>query len=188
MNYITEINGFEQWTEHNNLSSLAQLLWYKLVALDNRCGWIEWVTVDNLRLMAFIKCNSKNTFLRARDQLVDCGLIEYKKGKKGQPNKYRIISFSSKSEPQMEPQMGPQMEPQMGLQMGLQMGHINKLNNIYLSLYNKYKGARPNSKDFFKLLKYESEIRKDPDFNKLNKIEQLNLISELNFGGVINNV
>lgn len=90
MNYIEEINLFERWLETNYLPISSQLLWYKLMSLCNRCGWSEWVTVDNQRLMAFMQMNSEKTFIRCRDCLVKSGLIEYKKGKKGSPNKYKI--------------------------------------------------------------------------------------------------
>ncbi len=93
MNYIQEINAFERWLETNYLPGTSQLLWYKLVALFNRCGWAEWVTVDNQRLMVFIQCKSEKTFIRARDNLIESGLFVYQKGKKGSPNRYKMISF-----------------------------------------------------------------------------------------------
>lgn len=133
MNYIAEINGFERWLENNYLPALSELLWYKLMYRCNRAGWAEWVTVDNLRLMADLRIESKNTFLRCRDALIDAGLIECQKGKKGAPNKYRLISFEKKGsnfEPKMEPEMTLKTEPQTELkvepQTELETGHIYK--------------------------------------------------------------
>lgn len=96
MNYITEINGFEQWLETNYLPPMSQLLWYKLVALCNRCGWVEWVTVDNQRLMSLIQLKREATFIDIRNKLIEAGLIEYRKGKKGSPNQYKINTFNLK--------------------------------------------------------------------------------------------
>ena len=129
MNYIAEINGFERWLENNYLPALSELLWYKLMYRCNRSGWAKWVTVDNLRLMADLRIESKNTFLRCRDALVDAGLIECQKGKKGAPNKYRLIPFEKKGsnfEPQMELKTELQTEPQMELKTELETGHIYK--------------------------------------------------------------
>lgn len=95
MNYIKEINAFERWLETNYLPATSQLLWYKLVALFNRCGWAEWITVDNQRLMVLIQCKSEKTFIRARDSLIEKGLFVYRKGKKGCPNAYRMVSFEA---------------------------------------------------------------------------------------------
>ncbi|WKY45632.1 conserved phage C-terminal domain-containing protein [Eubacteriaceae bacterium ES2] len=93
MNYILEINAFERWLETNHLSATSQLLWYKLVALCNRCGWAEWIGVDNQRLMFLIQCKSEKTFIRARDSLINNGLFEYRRGKKWHPGRYKMISM-----------------------------------------------------------------------------------------------
>lgn len=37
MTYIELINGFENWLETHHLPIASQLLWYKLIALFNRC-------------------------------------------------------------------------------------------------------------------------------------------------------
>ena len=94
MNYISEIIAFEQWLETHYLPTSPQLLWYKLINLCNKSGWSEWVQVDNLRLMATTQMGREATLIKARDELIKAGLIEYQKGKKGCPNRYRIISFS----------------------------------------------------------------------------------------------
>lgn len=63
----------------------------------NKCNWPEWVTVDNLRLMAAMQMSREATFIKVRDDLLKAGLIEYQKGKKGSPNKYRLIPFTFKN-------------------------------------------------------------------------------------------
>lgn len=97
MNYILEITAFEQWLETHYLPISPQLLWYKLMNLCNRSGWSEWVTVDNLRLMAAMQMSREATLIKARDDLIKAGLIEYQKGKKGSPNRYHIISLVDKN-------------------------------------------------------------------------------------------
>lgn len=93
MNYIAEINGFEQWLESNFLPASSQLLWYKMIALCNRCGWAEWIVVDNLRLMLMVGATSQKTALTARDKLIESGFLEMRKGKKGSPNQYHLKSI-----------------------------------------------------------------------------------------------
>ena len=97
MSYIELINAFEKWLETNYLQSLAQLLWYKLIALFNKAGWSEWVTVDNHRLMALLGVKREATFISCRDRLIEAGLFEYQKGKKGSPNKYKICTINFES-------------------------------------------------------------------------------------------
>ena len=95
MDYLREINAFERWLETNYLPCLSQLLWYRLIALCNRAGWPEWVAVDNYRLMGMIQCKREATLIDLRGKLIDCGLIELRKGKKGSPNQYKINTFTS---------------------------------------------------------------------------------------------
>ncbi len=97
MTYIDLINAFEKWLETNYLPNLTQLLWYKLIALFNKAGWSEWVTVDNYRLMALLDVKREATFISHRDKLIKAGLFEYQKGKKGSPNKYKICTVNFES-------------------------------------------------------------------------------------------
>ncbi len=90
MSYIDYINAFERWLETNYLPSLAQLLYYKILGIFNRAGWSEWVTVDNCRLMALAQISSEKSLIKHRDILIENNLLEYQKGKKGKPNKYKL--------------------------------------------------------------------------------------------------
>lgn len=94
MNYIAEINGFERWLETHPLPTLAQLLWYKLLYWSSRSGWPEWTQVDNRRLMVSLQIAREASLTESRERLVNAGLIEYQKGRKGIPGRYRMISFS----------------------------------------------------------------------------------------------
>lgn len=97
MTYIDLIKAFEKWLETNYLPGTAQLLWYKLIGLFNKAMWSEWVTVDNHKLMALLGVKREATFISYRDKLIEAGLIEYKKGKKGSPNKYKICTVNFES-------------------------------------------------------------------------------------------
>ena len=97
MTYIELINAFEKWLETNHLPSVAQLLWYKLISLFNKAMWSEWITVDNYRLMALLDIKREATFISYRDKLIEARLFEYKKGKKGSPNRYKICTVNFES-------------------------------------------------------------------------------------------
>lgn len=90
MDYIKQDAAFEKWCRSHKLSIPAYALWKKLFQRFNISGWSEWITVDNLSLMADISVENKSTFLKYRDELITAGLIEYQKGHKSQPNKYRM--------------------------------------------------------------------------------------------------
>ncbi len=123
MNYIAEINAFERWLETNPLHPSSQLLWYKLVSIFNRCGWKEWISVDNHRLMLLIGVRREETFINIRSYLVKSGLIEYKKGKKGSPGEYKLISFGNTY------QNGVQSGVESGVQIGVKSGVKSEVQN-----------------------------------------------------------
>lgn len=96
MNWINEMLAFERQLEIDPLPPLAQLLWYKLMAQNNKSLWSEWFIVDNCHLMVMLGSCSEKTAITARNQLLEAGRIEYRKGKKGSPNKYHMIPFDCK--------------------------------------------------------------------------------------------
>lgn len=90
MTYLDHINSFNQWCESNYLPTTAQLMYFKLLSIFNKAGWREWVQVDNLRLMALTDVKREQRIIEQRNKLLEAGLIEYQKGKKGYPNKYKL--------------------------------------------------------------------------------------------------
>lgn len=121
MTYIELINAFEKWVETNYLPSSAQLLWYKLIAIFNKAGWSEWITVDNYRLMSIMQMESEKTLIRCRDKLIENNFFEYQKGKKGSPNKYKICTVNFTA------QMTVQTTVQMGVQTTVNVSNINRI-------------------------------------------------------------
>ena len=92
MSYLDLILAFERWLETNYLQSSAQLLWYKIISLFNKSGWSEWIGVDNRRLMVMMQIKREATFIELRNKLLEAKLFEFKRGKKGQPNQYKICT------------------------------------------------------------------------------------------------
>mgnify|MGYP003162085346 CR=1 FL=1 len=95
IDYIKQLNGFERWLESHYLPSSAQLLYYKLLSINNMAGWCEWIQVDNQRVMSRCQMSREATLVENRNRLIDAGLIEFQRGKKGSPNKYKICTFKS---------------------------------------------------------------------------------------------
>lgn len=78
MNMISQINSFEDWLEYNELGAGPQLLWYKLLRVANRSGWQSELSIANTRLQSMTKSTEK-TLINHRNQLIQCGLLTYKK-------------------------------------------------------------------------------------------------------------
>ena len=95
IDYIKQLNGFERWLESHYLPGSAQLLYYKLLSINNMAGWCEWIQVDNQRVMSRCQMSREATLVENRNRLIDAGRIEFQRGKKGSPNKYKICTFKS---------------------------------------------------------------------------------------------
>lgn len=95
MTYLDRINAFEKWLEQNYLPVPAQLMYYKFLMLFNKRGWSEWIQVDNRGVMYVMQLTSEKTMIQNRDKLVNLGLIEYRKGRKGTPNQYRLLEIKN---------------------------------------------------------------------------------------------
>lgn len=93
--YLSQINAFERWLESHYLPGSAQLLYYKLLSINNMAGWSEWIQVDNQRVMSRCLMTREATLIENRNKLIEAGLIEFQRGKKGSPNKYKINPFKS---------------------------------------------------------------------------------------------
>ena len=95
--YITQVNMFHRWLDTHYLPPNARLLWFMLIDLCNSCGWAEWFQADTKRLMRWIDASDARAAYRARDALVAAGLLEYQRGHKGCPNRYRMQFFPEKN-------------------------------------------------------------------------------------------
>lgn len=93
LTYIDRLNKFHLWLESNALPQNSQLMYFKLLNVFNRAGWPETVQVDNLRLRMMLDGQAETTVIRARDKLVEAGLLRYVKGKKGIPNRYSLTDL-----------------------------------------------------------------------------------------------
>ena len=97
MTYLDYLNAFNMWLESNALAASSQLLYFKLLNVFNRAGWPEFVQVDNRRLMSMIGTETEKTAIRARDALIEAGLMAYQKGRKGSPNRYFLEKIYCKN-------------------------------------------------------------------------------------------
>lgn len=98
MDYMLEAVAFEEWFETHSLSISAQLLWHKLMYLNYKNGWDEWVQLDNKSLMKLIEVKNESTLIKIRKELIESGLIEYQMGRKGSPSRYKIKPISASEE------------------------------------------------------------------------------------------
>ena len=93
VNYLIEINALDDWELTHPLSATAYKVLRKLLYLANKERFPERISVPNGVLMSLTGC-SEDSLIKARNQLIQYGLISYKGQKKITPV-YMIAYFSN---------------------------------------------------------------------------------------------
>lgn len=91
MNYIHEIRAFYDWLEVNPLPPGSISLWHALMHINNKTRWSSEFTVANMMLQSLTGL-SRQGLDRARNDLIQRGLIEYAKGRGNKAGRYKIYS------------------------------------------------------------------------------------------------
>ncbi|GIN86953.1 DNA damage-inducible protein DnaD [Heyndrickxia sporothermodurans] len=94
MNYIKELNAFYDWLEINELSPSAINLWYALMHINNKAGWVETFTVAESVLCVKTGLTDR-TLRKVRNELKQKGRIDFISRKGGRAPIYKVISFLS---------------------------------------------------------------------------------------------
>lgn len=89
MNYIQQVNAFNDYLMYNQLSTTEIALWHALMHVNNKCGWIQEFTVAN-RTLEQLTGATRPSIARARNSLMQKGLIEYSAQKARQAGAYRV--------------------------------------------------------------------------------------------------
>lgn len=136
MNYLAEILAFYDLVQVKQLSTGQIALWHALMAINNRCTWIEWFTVPNLTLELNTGM-SRSGVLKARNALKQYGLIDFKiNGTKA--TNYKMITIAKSK--QESNQIGKQVSTQDGKQVGKQVRNtLNKRKETKLKKESKKK-------------------------------------------------
>lgn len=121
MNYIAQLNGFFDLKQCNPLSSNAQTLYINLFYIDNRCGWKPRFTVSNVTLQSLTGL-SRQQLDRARNELVQKGYVEYRKGSGNQAGTYLLVCLDTQTATQAD----TQSDTQTGTQTGHKLSTLNK--------------------------------------------------------------
>ncbi|WP_251491362.1 hypothetical protein [Otoolea muris] len=89
--YIDLLNSFYARLQCSHITNNGQLLYYTLLAINNKAGWAEWFPRTNVSISSMMRISEK-TFLNAREELIQLGLIRVIASKKrGECTRYHIV-------------------------------------------------------------------------------------------------
>lgn len=114
MNYIKQVNAFNELLQLNPLHPNSQCLYHILMHINNKCNWISEFTVSNTLLMSYTGL-TLSTLQRSRNNLIQKGFITYKKGSGNNAGTYKInllYEFDQQSDQQNDQQVDQQSERQ----------------------------------------------------------------------------
>lgn len=120
MNYIIEIRMFNNLIELERLSTGQIALWYALMHINNQCGWKEWFTVPNQKLVLLTGL-TRQGIIKARAVLVKKGILSIKtNGRSATSYHLHPLQQTFKNRFHTDLQNSLQSSLQGGLQDGLQ--------------------------------------------------------------------
>ena len=129
MSYITEILAFNDLLLSQPLSTGQIALWYALMYINNKSGWVEWFSAPN-RTLEFYTGLSRQGVNKARNSLKQSGLIDFKSsGTKATMYKLTRMSKSVQDSIQDSVQVEDDSDHTMSnsLQVGLQRSLQNSI-------------------------------------------------------------
>ena len=98
MNYIKQLNAFYKWLKSNKLSPTAIAVYFAILMSNNENGWNEWFGKSNQDYCKLLGIDEK-TFVRARNELKEKGLIDFIPGyQKGKYTMYHIVQLYTETE------------------------------------------------------------------------------------------
>ena len=150
MDYIKEMNAFYDLDMANQLTPNAISLYFALLNIANKLYWKADFTVSNLTLQSRSGIADRKTLDRARNQLIQKGLIDYKpSGKVNQAGSYTVIGcvgqLVGKNATQNATQDGTQDGTQNGTQNATQNDPINKQNKNKTKQNKTYNNIPPSN-------------------------------------------
>lgn len=119
--------------------------------------------------MSIMQIKNEKTFIKCRDDLIKASLFDYRKGKKGSPNQYKIntVNFTVNNT--------VYSTVKNTVNNTVNGTDINRLDKVYLYFINKYK--EQNLKNFNEKMKFLREIKNDDKYKELSIDDENNLIS-----------
>lgn len=176
MNYLKQNVAFFEMQLTNQLSGNAQLLYYTLFNLNNKCGFKEKFTVSNTTLCAYTKL-SVASVQRAREELIENGIITYEKGMANKCGIYHLPELYSDSVVHREQQSEQHFEQQSEQHLSTNPNTLYKdkekekkmKENIYNN-NNSYSSFSSFRRQYPKKAPLNNFRQPMPDFNEIEEL------------------
>lgn len=173
MNYIGLLNAFYERIQCSRVSNNGQLLYYTLLAINNKSSWSDWFSRTNVSISGMMGVSEK-AFMNARAELKQLGLIDFVPSKKrGECTKYRILYPTNYST----------NDSTKEVQTTVQSTDINKLKHKQKSISNDIPEKTDSSEQYTTIQDlYNSVCGSYPRLVKLSEARKKAIRARLNTG------
>lgn len=177
MNYITQLNAFNERCHITGTKPLARVVYYTLLDMNNAFRWCPEFKTTVRIIAARSGMTSINTVHRCIEELVHEGLIEYFPSKaKGKKSTFKIIPLCS----YIGTETGTETGTTMGTTMGTKTATLNKQDKTKQKSSTRDVFAEANESEEIKVLLADlAESRKKNKKPMTNKAKEL-LLKKLN--------
>jgi len=147
-------NKMRQARRRFRFTAVEQALYHELVAVCNSEDWRDVFDCSNVELCQALNVN-KNTLIKARETLINAGLIYYQSGKsKRSVSLYSFTTSFEKEKPKKKGQSGLNNQPDSGTDKGIVDSMVDGTENRQLY---KHKLKHEEKKEKEKLKEKEKE-------------------------------
>lgn len=181
MNYITQLNAFNERCHITGTKPLARVVYYTLLDMNNAFRWCPEFKTTVRIIAARSGMTSINTVHRCIEELVHEGLIEYFPSKaKGKKSTFKIIPLCSYIGTETGTEVGTETGTTMGTTMGTKTATLNKQDKTKQKASTRDVFAEANESEEIKVLLADlAESRKKNKKPMTDKAKEL-LLKKLN--------
>mgnify|MGYP006867457349 CR=1 FL=1 len=181
MNYIGLLNLFYERIQCSRVSNNGQLLYYTLLAINNKSSWSDWFSRTNVSISGMMGISEK-AFMNARAELKQLGLIDFIPSKKrGECTKYHILYPTNSSTKYST------NDSTKEVQTTVQSTDINKLKQKQKSISNDIPEKTDSSEQYTTIQDlYNSVCGSYPRLVKLSEARKKAIRARLNTGYTVN--
>lgn len=181
MNYITQLNAFNERCHITGTKPLARVVYYTLLDMNNAFRWCPEFKTTVRIIAARSGMTSINTVHRCIEELVHEGLIEYFPSKaKGKKSTFKIIPLCSYIGTETGTEVGTETGTTTGTTTGTKTATLNKQDKTKQKSSTRDVFAEANESEEIKVLLADlAESRKKNKKPMTNKAKEL-LLKKLN--------
>ena len=149
MRLMDWLKAFGEDTSADPMPALDQVMWFRLLLLDNSLMWREWFGCSDRRLQTLCGINSSHAITVAKNRLKQRGWLDFKAGAK-KTTLYKMtlpdyLRVGAERGADVGAERGADVGADVGAERGADVGALNRLDKTRLDKTKKEKCKKENT-------------------------------------------